>query len=221
MKRNSVCWNITSRCNENCRFCYRIMCTKENTYEQNDRILDLLIELKIDKITWTGGEALLYPHLFDLMKKAHYNNIKNNIIKQVNLPYRVFCVGRLDKESSGLIILTNDGVFANDLINADKNVEKEYIVTLEKPINQKLLESLKTPITIRNKITKETRVKIINNYSFQIILTDGKYHQIRRLVIRGENKVKTLKRIRIGKYKLNGLKENEILKFNGGNDEKI
>lgn len=80
MKRNSVCWNITSRCNENCRFCYRIMCTKENTYEQNDRILDLLIELKIDKITWTGGEALLYPHLFDLMKKAHYNNIKNNII---------------------------------------------------------------------------------------------------------------------------------------------
>ena len=119
-------------------------------------------------------------------------NIKNNIIKQVNLPYRVFCVGRLDKESSGLIILTNDGVFANDLINADKNVEKEYIVTLEKPIDQKLLESLKTPITIRNKITKETRVKI-----------------------------KTLKRIRIGKYKLNGLKENEILKFNGGNDEKI
>lgn len=79
----------------------------------------------------------------------------------------------LDKESSGLIILTNDGVFANDLINADKNVEKEYIVTLEKPIDQKLLESLKTPITIRNKITKETRVKIINNYSFSNILTDG------------------------------------------------
>ena len=148
-------------------------------------------------------------------------NIKNNIINQVNLPYRVFCVGRLDKESSGLIILTNDGAFSNYLANSYENVEKEYIVTLEKPIDQKLLESLKTPITIRNKITKETIVKIINDNSFQIILTDGKYHQIRRLVIRGGNTVKTLKRIRIGKYMLNELKENEILKFNGGNYEKI
>lgn len=148
-------------------------------------------------------------------------NIKNNIINQVNLPYRVFCVGRLDKESSGLIILTNDGAFSNYLANSYENVEKEYIVTLEKPIDQKLLESLKTPITIRNKITKETIVKIINDNSFQIILTDGKYHQIRRLVIRGGNTVKTLKRIRIGKYMLNELKENEILKFNGGNYEKF
>ena len=80
MKKDSVCWNITSRCNENCQFCYRIMCRKENTYEQNNKILDMLIKLKINKISWTGGEALLYPHLFDLMKKAHYNNIKNNII---------------------------------------------------------------------------------------------------------------------------------------------
>ena len=127
----------------------------------------------------------------------------------------------LDKESSGLIILTNDGAFSNYLANSYENVEKEYIVTLEKPIDQKLLESLKTPITIRNKITKETIVKIINDNSFQIILTDGKYHQIRRLVIRGGNTVKTLKRIRIGKYMLNELKENEILKFNGGNYEKI
>lgn len=51
MERNSICWNITSRCNENCQFCYRIMCNKENTYEQNKRILDTLIKLKVDKIT--------------------------------------------------------------------------------------------------------------------------------------------------------------------------
>lgn len=80
MKRNSICWNITSRCNENCLFCYRIMCNKENTYEQNKKILNTLIKLKVDKITWTGGECLLYPYLFELMKIAHENNIKNNII---------------------------------------------------------------------------------------------------------------------------------------------
>lgn len=80
MNRSSICWNITSRCNENCQFCYRIICNKENTYEQNKKILENLIKLKVDKITWTGGESLLYPFLFDLMKEAHKNNIKNNII---------------------------------------------------------------------------------------------------------------------------------------------
>ena len=80
MKRKSVCWNITSRCNENCEFCYRILCNKENRLEQNKKILDALIALKIEKITWTGGECLLYPYLYDLMREAHKNGIKNNII---------------------------------------------------------------------------------------------------------------------------------------------
>jgi len=80
MNEKSVCWNITSRCNENCQFCYRIICNKENTYDQNKKILNALIELKVGKITWTGGESLLYPHLFDLMKEAHNKGIKNNII---------------------------------------------------------------------------------------------------------------------------------------------
>lgn len=80
MDKRSVCWNITSRCNENCQFCYRLICNKENTYEQNKKILDALIALNVDKITWTGGECLLYSHLFKLMKEAHNNNIKNNII---------------------------------------------------------------------------------------------------------------------------------------------
>lgn len=80
MNRRTVCWNITSRCNENCQFCYRIICNKENTYEQNKKILKALIDLKVKKITWTGGESLLYSHLFELMKEAHENNIVNNII---------------------------------------------------------------------------------------------------------------------------------------------
>ena len=80
MYKRTVCWNITSRCNENCQFCYRIICNKENTYEQNKKVLKALIDLKIEKITWTGGESLLYPHLFELMKEAKKNNIKNNII---------------------------------------------------------------------------------------------------------------------------------------------
>ena len=80
MNKRNVCWNITDRCNENCQFCYRILCNRENTYEQNEIILKSLIDLKVNKISWTGGESLLYTHLFELMKEAHDQGIKNNII---------------------------------------------------------------------------------------------------------------------------------------------
>lgn len=80
MRKRDVCWNITDRCNENCQFCYRILCNRENTYEQNKIILKALIDLNVEKISWTGGESLLYTHLFELMKEAHNYGIKNNII---------------------------------------------------------------------------------------------------------------------------------------------
>ncbi len=139
--------------------------------------------------------------------------IKDNIISKVHLAYRVFCVGRLDKDSSGLVILTNDGFFAQRLMHAGEHIEKEYLVTVEKEITEELLDSFRSPIVIRGKKTSPAKVKKLDDKTLQIILTDGKYRQIRRLVVRGKNRVKTLKRVRIAHYQLNGLKENEIVEF--------
>ena len=143
-------------------------------------------------------------------------NIKNNIIDKLNLENRVFCVGRLDKDTSGLLILTNDGKFSDSLMNPLSHVEKEYIVEVKYQITDTFLENMKKPILLRGKLTTEATVNKIDDYTFKIILKEGKYHQIRRLVIYNHNTVVSLKRIRIGKYYLSDLKENELRKINIG-----
>ena len=80
MEKRSVCWNITSRCNENCKFCYRILTEKENDIEKNKKILEVLAKLSVDKISWTGGEALLYPNLIELLKISKSYGIINNLL---------------------------------------------------------------------------------------------------------------------------------------------
>ena len=151
MKEKTVCWNITSNCNENCEFCYRIICNKENTYEQNKRILDILINLKIDRITWSGGESLLYPNLFDLMKEAHENNIQNNIITngKVLTPtvvdeieeytdYITFSLDALNEEiNTGLGRGKNHGKHVIELLEYLKN--KKIKVKLNSIVTKKIL----------------------------------------------------------------------------------
>lgn len=80
MEKRSVCWNITSRCNENCKFCYRILTDSENNLEKNKKILEVLAKLSVDKISWTGGEALLYPNLIELLKISKSYGIVNNLL---------------------------------------------------------------------------------------------------------------------------------------------
>lgn len=145
-------------------------------------------------------------------------NIKDNIIEKLNLKQRVFCVGRLDKDTSGLIILTNDGKFSDSLMNPNSHVEKEYIVKVKYPITEKFITDLEKPIILRGKETLSAKVKRIDEYTFNIIISEGKYHQIRRLVIYNKNTVISLKRIRIGKYNLSNLQENELKQFNLGDD---
>lgn len=80
MERRSICWNITSRCNESCNFCYRILTNKENDIEKNKKILEILTKLSVNKISWTGGEALLYPNLIELLKLSKEKGIINNLL---------------------------------------------------------------------------------------------------------------------------------------------
>lgn len=193
---------------------------KENKVLVNEKIQPLsYIVLEDDIITVDGKQLKKVPYVYYLYHKpkgvvcTNNVNIKGNIVEKLNLPFRVFCVGRLDKDTSGLIILTNDGVFSNSIINSNNDIEKEYIVKVKYPITLEFLENLKKPINLRGKVTKPAIVSKIDEYTFSIIITEGKYHQIRRLVTYNQNTVLELKRIRIDIYLLNDLEENSILEI--------
>ena len=141
-------------------------------------------------------------------------NIDNNMIDEVNLEQKVFCVGRLDKDTRGLVLLTNDGDFSAYITDPASSIEKEYIVTVKYPITDEFLKKMELPIIIKGKTTLPAKVIQINDFSFRIILKDGKYHQIRRLVINAKNTVLDLERIRIGMYSLDGIKEGKVKKIN-------
>lgn len=131
--------------------------------------------------------------------------IKNNIISFINHPQRMFPIGRLDKDSEGLIFLTNDGNIVNKILRAGNNHEKEYIVTVDKPISESFIQKMKNGLPILNTITKKCIVSKESKYTFRIILTQGLNRQIRRMCDYLGFNVKTLKRIRIMNISLNNL----------------
>ncbi|NNE33228.1 MAG: 23S rRNA pseudouridine(2604) synthase RluF [Winogradskyella sp.] len=124
---------------------------------------------------------------------------KDNIIDFINYPKRIFPIGRLDKPSEGLILLTDDGDIVNKILRASNNHEKEYVVTVDKPISQTFIERMAGGIYIEDlgKRTKKCEVKKIDRFTFSIILTQGLNRQIRRMCEYLNYEVQTLKRIRI------------------------
>lgn len=127
---------------------------------------------------------------------------KDNIIDYINYPKRIFPVGRLDKPSEGLIFLTNDGDIVNKILRASNNHEKEYIVTVDKPISQTFIERMANGIPILDTVTKPCVVKKNSSKEFTIILTQGLNRQIRRMCEYLNYEVQTLKRVRIMNIKL-------------------
>jgi len=134
---------------------------------------------------------------------------KSNIIDFVNHPQRIFPIGRLDKPSTGLILLTNDGDIVNQILREENNHEKEYIVTVDKPINPRFIQRMGNGIAILGTTTKKCKVIKLGKSVFKIILTQGLNRQIRRMCEYLGYKVVSLKRVRVMNVKLEGLKMGE------------
>jgi 23S rRNA pseudouridine2604 synthase len=148
-------------------------------------------------------------------------SIPDNIVDYINYPERVFPIGRLDKASEGLIFMTNDGDIVNKILRARNNHEKEYIVTVDKPITDVFIKQMSNGLPILDTITKKCTVEKMSQFVFKIVLTQGLNRQIRRMCEYLDYEVTTLKRIRIinitldvpvGKYR--PLTEKEIIELN-------
>ena len=139
--------------------------------------------------------------------------IKSNIIDFINFPERIFPIGRLDKPSEGLIFMTNDGDIVNKILRSKNNHEKEYLVTVSKKIAGDFVEKMGNGVEILDTITKKCPVKLIDDFTFNIVLTQGLNRQIRRMCDNLGYEVKTLKRIRIMNIKLGNLKPGKYRHF--------
>ena len=132
--------------------------------------------------------------------------VKDNIVDFINHKERIFPIGRLDKDSEGLILMTNDGDIVNKILRARNNHEKEYIVSINKPITEDFIIRMASGVPILDTVTRESFVERIDEKTFRIILTQGLNRQIRRMTEYLGFKVMTLKRIRIMNIKLGSLK---------------
>jgi 23S rRNA pseudouridine2604 synthase len=132
-------------------------------------------------------------------------NVKGNIVDFVNYPLRVFHVGRLDKESTGLIMLTNDGDIVNKILRAEHKHEKEYIVSVDKPITPEFLKAMAAGVKIGVEKTQPCKIMQNSKFEFNIILTQGLNRQIRRMCEALGYEVATLNRIRIMNINLKNL----------------
>lgn len=136
--------------------------------------------------------------------------VPNNIISYINYPQRIFPIGRLDKMSQGLLLLTDDGDIVNRILRSVNNHEKEYIVTVNQTITADFIRGMASGVPILETVTKECLVEKLSTRQFRIILTQGLNRQIRRMTEYFGYKVVSLKRIRIMNIELGSLEEGAL-----------
>ncbi len=132
-------------------------------------------------------------------------HVEDNIIDFVGYPERIFPVGRLDRDSEGLILLTNNGDIVNEILRSENNHEKEYLVTVDRPITDLSLRMLADGVKIMGELTKPSKVARLNAQSFRIILTQGLNRQIRRMCSALGYRAQRLQRVRIMNIHLGNL----------------
>lgn len=135
--------------------------------------------------------------------------VEGNIIEYVNYPSRIFAIGRLDKASEGLILLTNDGGIVNKMMRSEHNHEKEYVVTVDKPVTDEFIRAMSQGVEILDVVTKPCEVYKQSENVFRIILTQGLNLQIRRMCKALGYRVLKLERIRIMNVTLDGMERGQ------------
>lgn len=133
-------------------------------------------------------------------------HIQGNVVDFINHPLRIFHIGRLDKDSEGLLLLTNDGDIVNEILRAENHHEKEYVVQVDKPITEQFLKKMAAGVEILDTKTLPCRVEKVSSHVFKIILEQGLNRQIRRMCSALGYSVKRLQRIRIMNIHLGHLK---------------
>lgn len=132
-------------------------------------------------------------------------HVEGNVVDYINHPLRIFHIGRLDKDSDGLLLLTNDGDIVNEILREEHGHEKEYIVTVDHAITDQFLNNMATGVKILGTVTKPCKVKKLGPRTFNITLTQGLNRQIRRMCAALGYHVKRLQRTRILNIKLGDL----------------
>ncbi|RFU69131.1 pseudouridine synthase [Peribacillus saganii] len=148
-------------------------------------------------------------------------DVLGNIIDFVSYPERVFPVGRLDKTSEGLILLTNDGDIVNKMMRSEHNHSKEYIVTVDKPVTENFLSRMAAGVEILGTVTKPCETSLISEYVFRIVLTQGLNRQIRRMSKELGYRVVRLRRVRIMNIKLGELQSGQYRHLKSDELEKL
>jgi 23S rRNA pseudouridine2604 synthase len=191
--------------------------------------------IEAGRVTWNGQPAALGTRVADgdevrvdgelvgAKKKQIYialnkpvgitctteSHIEDNVIDLVGHPERIFPIGRLDKDSEGLILLTNNGDIVNDILRSENNHEKEYIVTVDRPITELSLQMMAGGVKIMGELTKPCKVRRIDQLTFRMILTQGLNRQIRRMCSALGYRAQRLQRVRIMNVHLGTLNPGE------------
>ena len=167
-------------------------------------------EVRVGKkvLTKTDCPVLLALHKPRGIECTTSKTVKNNIVDFINYPCRVYPVGRLDKDSEGLILMTNQGDLVNKMMRSGNRHEKEYLVSVDKPVNETFLLGMAAPVYLKDLdvTTRPCLMEQTGKCSFRIVLTQGFNRQIRRMCETFGYRVTRLKRIRIMNIHLNDLK---------------
>jgi 23S rRNA pseudouridine2605 synthase/23S rRNA pseudouridine2604 synthase len=183
----------------------------------NGKVVDRLgskVDPEIDRVAVDGHPVSIDKNLVYIVLNKPRGYVascdhpgQKIVLDLVNIKQRVYPVGRLDKDSTGLLLLTNDGRLHQRLTHPSFDHEKEYLVSVSEPIPAGALKVLAKGVKILGKKTRPARVKIISPTRFKIILKEGRNRQIRRMVRKVGNRVVELKRIRVANIRLGNLAE--------------
>lgn len=177
------------------------------TAQTGQKVLSIQdIRLDGNPVKKTGQEILLAFYKPRGIVCTEEKRERNNIVDYLNYPCRVFTVGRLDKDSEGLLLLTNLGEVADQIMRSRNGHEKEYLVAVDKDVTEDFLRQMASGIPILDTVTRPCRVERTGKKSFRIVLTQGLNRQIRRMCEYLGFQVVTLKRIRVMNIRLDGLK---------------